>query len=225
MSSVRVWDLPTRVFHWLLAAAVFGALGSAWIGGNAMIWHMRLGHVVLALLAFRLVWGLVGGRWSRFASFIYAPGTILRYLRGDVRPGDHFEVGHNPLGSFSVFAVLGFLAVQVATGLVANDDIAFQGPLYAFVSGDRSVQATSWHRDYGKWILIGLIVLHVLAIVFYLLRKHTNLIRPMITGDKAVPPAPADAPPSADSVGTRVLALVVGAACAGLAIWVSRLGG
>jgi len=208
----------------LLAAAVFGALATALIGGNAMIWHMRCGLAVLALLAFRIVWGLVGGRWSRFTSFIYAPRTILRYLRGDIRPGDHFEVGHNPLGSFSVFAVLGFLAVQVGTGLVANDDIALQGPLYAFVTGERSAQATSWHRDYGKWILIGLIVLHVSAIAFYLLRKHTNLVRPMITGDKPATSALAGAPPSADSLATRFLALLVGGACAGLAVWVSRLG-
>jgi cytochrome b len=223
VSSVRVWDLPTRAFHWLLAAAVFGALITAWIGGNAMIWHMRLGLAVLALVLFRIVWGLIGGRWSRFASFIYAPGTVLRYLRGESRPGDHFEVGHNPLGSFSVFGLLGFLAVQVATGLVADDEIAFQGPLNRFISSDRGLQATSWHRDFGQWIMLALVVLHIAAIVYYLVRKKTNLVRPMLTGDKPVPTVAADTPASADTIGTRLLGLVVGAACAGFAYWLSRL--
>ena len=222
--EVRIWDLPTRLFHWSLAAAVFGALGTAWVGGNAMVWHMRCGLAVLALLLFRVLWGLVGGRWSRFASFVYAPATVLRYLRGHVRPGDHFEAGHNPLGAFSVFGLIGFLAVQVATGLVADDEIAFQGPLNRFVTTDRGLAATSWHRDFGQWILLAMVALHIAAIVFYLLRKKTNLIKPMLTGDKPVPPAAADTPPSVDSAGTRTLGLVLGALCAGLAFWVGRLG-
>jgi cytochrome b len=222
VSSVRIWDLPTRVFHWTLAAAVFGALATSWIGGNAMVWHMRCGLVVMALVLFRVVWGLIGGRWSRFASFIYAPGTVLRYLRGDVRDSDRFEVGHNPLGSFSVFALLGFLAVQVATGLVADDDIAFKGPLNRYVSSAKALSATSWHKDFGQWIMVGLVSLHVAAIVFYVVRKHTNLVRPMVTGDKPVPQVAADTPPSADTWATRALALAVGIACGALAWWVSR---
>jgi cytochrome b len=223
-NAVRIWDLPTRLFHWSLAAAVFGALGTAWVGGNAMIWHMRCGLAVLALLMFRIVWGLVGGRWSRFASFIYAPATVLRYLRGDSRSGDHFEAGHNPLGACSVFGLIGILAVQVATGLVADDEIAFHGPLTRFVSSDRSLAATSWHRDFGQWIVLALVGLHLAAIGFYLLRRKTNLVRPMLTGDKPIPPADADTPPSIDSAGTRTAGLVLGAACAGLAVWVGRLG-
>lgn len=223
-TRVRIWDLPTRLFHWSLAAAVFGALGTAWVGGNAMVWHMRCGLAVLALLLFRIIWGVVGGRWSRFARFVYAPATVLRYLRGEVRPGDHFEAGHNPLGAFSVFALIGFLAVQVATGLVADDEIAFQGPLNRFVATDRGLAATSWHRDFGQWILLALVALHLAAILFYLLRKQTNLLRPMITGDKPIPPTDVDTLPSADTARTRALALLLGAACAGLALWVGRLG-
>ncbi len=223
-TQVRIWDLPTRLFHWSLAAAVFGALGTAWVGGNAMVWHMRCGLAVLALLLFRMVWGLVGGRWSRFTRFMYAPAAVRRYLRGDARAGDHFEAGHNPLGALSVFGLIGFLAVQVATGLVADDEIAFQGPLNRFVSTDRGLAATSWHRDFGQWILLALVLLHVAAIAFYLLRRKTNLVLPMITGDKPVPPAAPDTPPSLDSAGTRAWALLLGAACAGLAVWVGRLG-
>jgi cytochrome b len=222
-TAIRIWDLPTRLFHWLLAAMVFGALGTAWAGGNAMVWHLRCGLAVLALVVFRLVWGLVGGRWSRFASFLYAPSTVLRFLRGEERSGDRFEAGHNPLGSLSVFAVLSVLALQVATGLFSDDEIAFQGPLNHFVSTDRGLLATHWHADYGAWVVVGLIVVHIAAIAFYLLRKQTNLIRPMVTGDKPVPPLPADTPPSADSTGTRLLALALALTCAGLAVWVAKL--
>ena len=104
LKPVRVWDLPTRVFHWLLALAIIGSVVSAKIGGVAMVWHMRLGYLVFTLLAFRLLWGLVGGRWSRFGSFLHAPATTLRYLRGQHRSAEHLDVGHNPLGSFSVIA-------------------------------------------------------------------------------------------------------------------------
>jgi cytochrome b len=222
--AVRIWDLPTRLFHWLLAAAVLGAFGTAWVGGNAMVWHMRCGLTVMALLLFRVVWGFVGGRWSRFASFVYAPATVLRYLRGEQRAGDHFEAGHNPLGALSVFGLLGLLAVQVATGLVADDEIAFKGPLNAYVSSAKGLAATGWHADIGVWIVLALVALHIAAIVFYKVRKQTDLVGPMLSGDKPIPPAAADTPPSVDRAGTRALALVLGLACAGLAVWVARLG-
>jgi cytochrome b len=223
LPAVRIWDLPTRVFHWLLAATILGALSTAWIGGNAMVWHMRCGLTVMALLVFRLVWGLIGGRWSRFASFIYAPGTVLRYLRGDVRPGEHLDAGHNPLGALSVFSMFGFLAVQVATGLVADDEISIQGPLNRFISSEKGRLATSWHHEYGQWIVLALVVLHIAAIVYYVVRKKTNLVRPMVTGDKPIPPAAADTPPSDDTMLTRAMALALGLACASLSIWVARL--
>ena len=223
-AAVRIWDLPTRLFHWLLAAAVLGALSTAWIGGNAMEWHMRCGLAVLALLSFRIVWGLIGGRWSRFASFIYAPGTVLRYLRGDVRDDEHLDAGHNPLGSFSVFALLGFLSLQVATGLLADDEIAFRGPLNRFVNSQQAQTATSWHKDFGQWILLTLVALHLAAIVFYKVRKNKNLVRPMITGDKPQSMLAAGTPPSADTPGARLLGLALGLACAALAWWINRLG-
>ncbi len=105
--TIRIWDLPTRLFHWLLAASVVALVVTAKVGGNAMVWHFRLGYVVLALLAFRLVWGLVGGRWSRFASFVPTPGRLWRYLRGSSAEAD--SAGHSPLGALSVLALLGVL--------------------------------------------------------------------------------------------------------------------
>lgn len=222
---VRVWDLPTRVFHWVLAALFVAAVVSGWTGGNAMVWHLRCGLSILALLLFRLVWGLVGGRWSRFASFLYSPRLVQRYLRGQTRPHEQLEVGHNPLGSASVFALLGLLALQVGTGLLANDDIATTGPLNRFVSDATAESATRWHQGPGKWLLLGGVGLHLAAIVYYRWRRRVDLLRPMLTGDKALAPELADAPASADSLGTRALALVVVLACGLVAAWVARLGG
>jgi cytochrome b len=218
---VRVWDLPTRLFHWLLASAVLGALITAWVGGDAMAWHFRCGQTVLALLLFRLIWGLVGGHWSRFMNFLYSPRTVLRYWRGDVQASERFDIGHNPLGSLSVFALLGFLALQVATGLVADDEISTRGPLNAFVSNALALNATSWHKAYGQWSLLALLGLHLAAIAFYLQVKRHNLILPMLNGDKTLPP---DTPASRDNKGTRLVALTVGLACAAFAIWVGSLG-
>jgi len=221
LARVRVWDLPTRLFHWVLAACVIFSVVSAQIGGNAMPWHFRSGYVVFTLLAFRLLWGLIGGHWSRFASFVYAPSTIMRYLRGQHRAGEHLDVGHNPLGAFSVFGLLALLALQVATGLFADDEIANTGPLIKFVSGSTSLALTKWHKLFGQWLIIALVVLHVGAIVYYRTRKKVDLIGPMIHGDKALA---GDVPAALDSGRTRLLALVLVALCAGLVTWVIALG-
>ncbi|MCU0773428.1 MAG: cytochrome b/b6 domain-containing protein [Ideonella sp.] len=217
---VRVWDLPTRLFHWALAASVVGAVASAKIGGNAMVWHFRFGYCVLALLAFRVVWGLIGGRWSRFSSFVRGPGTLWRYLRGRTSADEHLDVGHNPLGALSVLAMLGVLAAQVATGLLADDEIASTGPLARFVSSATSGLATYWHKDWGQWLIIGLALLHVLAIVAYALRGRA-LLPAMLGGDRALAPG---TPASADGLRERLVAAVVLAACAGAVAWIVSLG-
>lgn len=221
LQPVRVWDLPTRVFHWVLATSIIGSVISGHVGGAAMVWHFRLGYLAFGLLLFRLAWGLVGGRWSRFASFIYSPGTVIRYARGQSRPQDQLDIGHNPLGSGSVFALLALLCLQVATGLVADDEVASVGPLNRFVAGATASQATAWHANLGQVIIIALVALHVAAIAYYLLHKRVNLVRPMISGDK---PLPAGTPASTDSWATRALALVIGAACAAFVSWVASLG-
>lgn len=217
---VRVWDLPTRVFHWLLVAAVTGLVITGNVGGQAMVWHSRLGYAVLALLLFRLVWGFVGGHWSRFSSFLYAPSSVVAYLRGRAHP-DHL-IGHSPLGAGAVFAMLLVLLAQVGTGLVSDDEISFTGPLNRFVSTSKGLAATWYHKQIGQWLVIGLVVLHIAAILYYLLRKRENLVRPMLAGDKELA-APATA--SRDDTVTRVAALVVLALAAGAVTWVVRLGG
>lgn len=218
---VRVWDLPTRMFHWVLAGCVLSSVVSAKIGGNAMVWHFRFGYVVFTLLAFRLLWGVVGGRWSRFASFVYAPSTLRRYLRGAAREDEHLDVGHSPTGALSVFAVLALLSLQVGTGLFADDEIANTGPLIKFVSEATSHALTSWHKHWGQWLILTLVALHVLAIVVYA-RRGKRLVPAMIVGDKELP---APAPASADGAVQRLLAAALVALCAAGVAWLVSLGG
>jgi cytochrome b len=215
--TVRVWDLPTRLFHWSLAATTIALVATAKLGGNAMEWHLRLGYVMLALLVFRLVWGLVGGRWSRFASFLYSPTRLWRYLRG----GGEDDVGHSPLGALSVFALLAVLLLQVGSGLVSDDEIAFAGPLTRFVPGSVVGQATWYHKDVGQYLLYALVGLHLLAILFYVLVRKRTLVRPMLGGDKQLP---RPASPSRDDMASRAGAAVVLALSGALAWWVSGLG-
>ena len=178
MQRILVWDLPLRLFHWLLVVCVSGSIVSAKIGGNAMVWHGRFGLVVVGLLAFRLVWGFVGSTYARFFQFVRGPGAIVAYLRGQW----HGE-GHNPLGALSVLAMLGTLLLLVATGLFANDDIAFEGPLYALVGKDLSDRVVGIHRLVEPLIIL-LLVAHLAAIAFYVRIKKETLIMPMITGQK-----------------------------------------
>ncbi len=221
VARTRVWDLPTRVFHWALALLVAALVITGKVGGNALEWHLRFGHLVLALLAFRLVWGIVGGHWSRFVNFVYAPSTLVAYLRGERGPSGRWEAGHSPTGALSVFAMLLLLIVQVLTGLVADDEIATTGPLYRFVSSATSARATAWHAEVGSWLIIALVVLHVAAIVYYASVKKQRLLPPMLHGDK---PLHAALEASRDDAVSRVTALAVLALSIALAGWVWSLG-
>jgi len=210
---VRVWDAPTRLFHWALAVCVVAAVITAQIGGGAMDWHFRLGYITLTLLLSRLVWGLVGGHWSRFSSFLFRPGQIWAHIRGKSDP--QAEVGHNPLGALSVFALLGFLALQLTSGLFSDDEISATGPLVAFASSNWVAKATYYHTEIGKLILIALVTLHVLAIALYFVRKGENLVKPMITGNKTVD---TNVTGSDDRAQNRGKAAVILTACAAL-VW------
>lgn len=178
MHRIRVWDLPTRLFHWALVVCVAGAFVSAQIGGNAMVWHGRCGLAVLGLLVFRIVWGFVGSTYARFGQFVRGPAAIKAYLRGEWQ-GE----GHNPLGALSVLALLGTLTLLVATGLFANDDIAFEGPLYSLVGKDISDRLVGLHRLIEPVIIL-LVVAHLGAIAYYVRVKKQALVMPMITGWK-----------------------------------------
>jgi cytochrome b len=183
---ILVWDLPTRLFHWLLVALMVAAFVTGQLGGDLIQWHGRLGLAIIGLLAFRLVWGFVGSTYARFASFIPRPATIVAYLRGRWR-----GLGHNPMGALSVYGLLTVVAIQAVTGLFANDDIAFQGPLAALVDGTTSQFLTSIHR-LNVGLLLALVGLHLAAILFYTWVKRESLVPPMITGIKLVEDAQAE---------------------------------
>lgn len=173
-----VWDLPTRLFHWLLVAAVAGAVVTGLQGGAMMDWHGRFGLSIVGLLAFRLVWGFFGSTYARFAQFLPTPRKLATYSKGQWR-GE----GHNPLGALSVIGILGLLLVQVATGLISNDDIAFSGPLTDLVTASVSNRMTGVHHLLANVIFV-VVGLHIGAVAFYTLFKRQSLVRPMFTGWK-----------------------------------------
>jgi cytochrome b len=176
---VQVWDLPLRIFHWTLVIAIVAAYLTAEFGGSEwMQWHGRIGAFVLALLVFRVVWGVIGTHHARFRTFVPTPARIGAYLRGAWQ-----SAGHNPLGALSVIALLILLGAQVLTGLFSNDDIAFAGPWSSWIDKSSSDWLTGWHQQLFC-LLAGLIGLHVLAILFYLLIRKSNLVTPMVTGKR-----------------------------------------
>lgn len=176
--KIRIWDLPLRLFHWLLALAVIGSFVTVKLGGNAMIWHARLGYFVLALLLFRIIWGFFGSRYAKFSQFVKGPQAIFDYLKNG-----HETPGHSPFGVLSVLALIGLFLGQSLAGLFASDDIAFEGPLVKYVSSSWVEWLTSLHR-WNEWVLLSLVVIHVFAIIYYKRWKGINLVRPMIRGDK-----------------------------------------
>jgi cytochrome b len=211
---VRVWDLPLRLFHWGLVVAVVGAVACAQIPGVPVEWHARFGYTALALLLFRLVWGFVGGYWSRFSRLRPTPARLRAYLRGAPQPDDH--VGHSPVGALATLALLAVLALQVGTGLLADDEIAFVGPLNQLVSTATGLAATEWHKHLGKLLVLVLVALHVAAVLYYLWVRKQNLVAPMVHGDKVLT-QPARA--SRDDGPLRLWGLVLGALAAGAVGW------
>ena len=195
-AATPVWDLPTRLFHWLLVVLVAVSFVTASIGGNAMQYHEWSGFAILILLVFRIAWGFVGSRTSRFSDFVKGPVAVWRYATDLVKGKSQSYIGHNPLGGWSVLAMLAVLLIQAATGLFANDDIITEGPLFLWVSKPVSDWLTGVHR-LNRYLIMVLAATHVFAVLFYLLVKRENLIKPMITGikhrlggDSAPPAAP-----------------------------------
>jgi len=191
-----VWDLPVRVTHWALVLAVAGCWATHYAGVEWFAWHRRLGYTVLVLVVFRIVWGFVGTRHARFASFLRGPPALLAYLRDRGRA----TVGHNPIGALSVVALLALLLLQAATGLFANDEIMNMGPFYGWIAPELSNRITSLHRASSEWLLV-LIGLHIAAVAFYVRVRRQPLVNAMITGRK---PA-ADVPAGEAITGSRVL--------------------
>ncbi len=178
---IRVWDLPTRLFHWLLALAVAGAYITGELRGDLFVWHGRIGIAIFGLLVFRLVWGLLGSTYARFAQFAPSSLTIKNYLDGVWR-----GAGHNPLGALSVFGMLGVLLLQASTGLFASAPRDhFHGPLYDLVGKVLSHTISNAHEFIFNFVM-ALVILHVAAIAWYVRIKKKNLVPAMLTGNAEV---------------------------------------
>jgi cytochrome b len=178
---IRVWDLPTRLFHWLLVGLVVCSFITGKIGGITMQYHEWSGFALLVLVVFRLVWGFIGGQLSRFSSFVKGPLNVIHYALSLLKKDSVQHIGHNPLGGWSILAMLTSLLIQAGTGLFANDDILTEGPLYNLVSKKTSDWLTGIHYV-NQQVLLFLIATHISAILFHLIVKRENLVKPMITG-------------------------------------------
>lgn len=216
---VKVWDVPVRVFHWLLVAAIAFLVVSGKVGGNLMEYHVYAGYSVLALVVFRVLWGFAGSTHARFASFVAGPSRALDYAKRLLSGAPVHSAGHNPLGGWMVIVLLLSLLLQGCTGLFSNDDIAFEGPLYPFISKSLSDRLTSLHHINAN-VLIALVAAHVAAVLFHVFVKKEDLVRAMFTGVKRLPVG------SEGTQGLRTasswLALVLVIACFGAVILVVK---
>jgi cytochrome b len=228
MHKILVWDLPTRLFHWLLVLVISSQFITGLLGGVWLNLHGLLGYLTLSLIVFRIFWGFWGGYWSRFINFIPNPIRFFHYLKStricstfSRAPTRNHELdnfrqhrtvpvsnpypGHNPLGALSVFMMLLVLTLQVVSGLMSDDDIAFSGPFSRLVNNNTVDWMTWYHSCIGYYILLFLILLHVSAILYYKFVKAEYLTSVMIHGYKKIE-APAVA--SIDTMTKRLLALV-----------------
>jgi cytochrome b len=203
-----VWDLPVRMAHWLIVLGVAACWATHYAGVEWFAWHRRSGYAVLVLTVFRVLWGFVGTRHARFASFVRRPRVIVGYLRGR----DTGSIGHNPLGALAVVSMLIVLLLQACTGLFANDEIMNAGPFYGWIDQELSNRLTRLHR-FNSEVLLVLIGLHLAAVAWYVAFRRQPLLRAMLTGRK-----PAALVPATESIATSrtlpALVIVAVLACA-----------
>ena len=187
--STRVWDLPTRLFHWALTALIVMQYATGEYHMLDMRWHYWLGYATLALIAFRVLWGFAGSQTSRFADFLRGPDVVLRHIHAYVYQNPQSSIGHNALGGWSVLALLACMLVQAVSGLFASDEISAQGPFAEHVSTKTMHLMTKVH-GWNQNLLLIFIALHVVAVLLHLLLKHDNLIVPMLSGRKNLAGSP-----------------------------------
>lgn len=185
MKKYLVWDLPVRMFHWLLVLCLFAQWLTAEILENAIDWHFYIGYFTLGLIIFRLIWGLVGTQYAKFSSFIAGPKAIWQYFISLISKQHTAAIGHNPLGGLLLPAVLILVGLQAISGLFTSDDIVSAGPYYDSASSQIQKWMGWLHHNIFD-LLLGLIALHLLAIAWYRLALKNDLVSPMITGKKVV---------------------------------------
>jgi cytochrome b len=223
-TTIPVWDAPVRIVHWAIVALMVAQIATGLAKGALLDWHMRCGEALLALVAFRILWGFVGSRNARFASFLRGPQAVLAYARSLLkRPHPQFAT-HNPLGGWMVVALLLALLLQAGTGLFTNDDSFVDGPLVRLVGKDRSDAISTVHRLFW-WVLVGLACVHIAAALTHQFGFRENLIGAMVTGRKSLPAAETQPDHAAHAVSSSLRAVVLLGLCA-IAVWwvVTRLG-
>jgi cytochrome b len=209
-ARIPVWDAPVRLFHWTLAVLVVFSFTTGKVGGGWLEWHMRAGYAILALIVFRLAWGVVGSQTARFTQFVRGPRAALDYVKATLAKRHPRVVGHNPLGGWMVVVMLLVVLAQAVSGLFTDDEISTQGPLAVKVSNALVSKMHSFHY-YNGWVIVAAVALHVTAIAVYFGVLRTNLVGPMIHGKMAADPA-TPAPRIASSVLAAVILAVAGAA-------------
>jgi cytochrome b len=209
-AEVRIWDLPLRLFHWLLAVAIAACLYTGLDGGfEEMDWHQRSGYLVLGLVFFRLAWGFLGTRHARFSSFLRGPRPVVTYARNLLARRTAHAPGHNPLAGWTIATTLSVIALQAGTGLFATDDLFIEGPLAHLAGGELSSTLNTIH-GVGQWSVGGLVALHLSAILWHRFVLGEHIIRPMITGRGQGNAGDPDIGPQ--RIGTATLAAAVAAA-------------
>jgi cytochrome b len=179
---VIVWDLPTRLFHWVLVVLIILQYASGEFGVLPMEWHFWMGYATLALIVFRVLWGFAGSDTSRFADFVRGPRAVMDYAVAVLNGRRHADrLGHNPLGGWSVVLLLAAIAVQAVSGLFASDDLTETGPLAGRVS-DAAVKWMTRIHHVDRWVLLVLIVLHVGAVLLHWAIRRENLVASMLNG-------------------------------------------
>lgn len=214
--KVKIWDSPTRIFHWALVINIIAAWYT--IENRLIDLHQIAGYSLMGLIIFRVFWGIIGSTTSRFTFFITSPLTAFTYLKLSLQQKLHHEVGHNPAGGWMVLIMLIILSTQVITGLFANDDLGFSGILSDYVKKETSDFLTQIHQ-LNFDILIGIIWIHLVAVFFYVLVKKDNLIKAMFTGTKNI------SSPITDKLhfSTSLLALLFFSIISVFIIWLIRL--
>lgn len=186
MRKVLVWDAPTRLFHWLAASLVAAAYGTWRL--NWMDWHAWIGDALLALLLFRLLWGILGSETARFSGFLAGPRQVAHHLARALRREPDRQIGHNPAGGWMVMLLLALMLGETLTGIYVNNDVADEGPLTELVPASIANLITDLHRILWQ-ALVAAVALHLTAFVVYAVAKRQNLVLPMITGRKRLPAA------------------------------------
>ena len=178
-----IWDIFVRLFHWTLVFAIGFAWWTAEQGGNWMDWHMFMGYLVLALMGFRLLWGIWGSRYARFSQFVPSPAKTLSYFKAMLQRKEPHFTGHNPLGAWMVLALIAICTFQAGSGLFATDDIFTEGPFTQYISGGLASDITGWHKLNFN-ILLGLVGFHLLGVIYHQLLRKEKLVPAMLHGYK-----------------------------------------